>query len=78
MKNVQTPETLRELLKFLAGAPEYCVTWKENGNFYGAKRTTDGKFFLRRNGNPVPLRTIRLSAKRVLAENWEVVHYAVE
>lgn len=78
MKNIQTSETLQGLMKFLADAPEYCVTWKENGNFYGAKRTAGGKFFLRRNGNPVPLRAIRLSAKRVLAENWEVVHYAVE
>lgn len=76
MINVQPVETLRELMKFVTDAPVYCVTWKENGNYYGAKRTADGKFFLRRNGNPVSARAIRLSARRVLAENWEVLHYA--
>lgn len=78
MKNNQPVEVLQEIMKFLSDAPAYCVMWKENGNFYGAKRTTDGKLFLRRNGNPVSARAIRLSARRVLAENWEVVHFNVE
>ena len=71
-------ETLQEMMKFLADAPEYCATWIENGNYYAAKKTADGCHILRRNLEIVPKRQIRLSAKRVLCENWEVVHFGVE
>ena len=73
-----SPETLQEMMKFLAEAPEYCAVWKENGNYYAAKKTTDGRLILRRNMETVPRRQIRLSAKRVLCENWEVIHFGVE
>lgn len=73
-----SPETLQEMMKFLCDAPEYCATWRENGNFYGVKKTRDGQIFHRRNGNPVCKRALIFSAKRVIAEHWEVVHYAVE
>lgn len=33
-----SPETLQEMMKFLADAPAYCATWKENGNYYAAKK----------------------------------------
>lgn len=72
-----SPETLQEMMKFLSDAPEYCATWKENGNYYAAKKTADG-LILRRNMEMVPRRQIRLSAKRVLCENWEVVHFGIE
>ena len=26
-----SPETLQEMMKFLADAPSYCATWRENG-----------------------------------------------
>lgn len=71
-------ETLQEMMKFLADAPEYCATWRENGNYYTAKKTADGRLILRRNLEIVTKRQIRLSAKRVLCENWEVVHFGVE
>lgn len=73
-----SPETLREMMKFLADAPEYCATWRENGNYYAAKKTADGSLILQRNLEMVPRRQIRLSAKRVLCENWEVVHFGIE
>ena len=73
-----SPETLQEMMKFLADAPEYCAVWKENGNYYAAKKTTDGRLILRRNMEMVPRRQIRLSAKRVLCEHWEVVHFGIE
>lgn len=73
-----SPDTLQEMMKFLADAPVYCAVWKENGNYYAAKKTADGGFILRRNMEMVPKRQIRASAKRVLCENWEVVHYNVE
>ena len=73
-----SPETLQEIMKFLADAPEYCAVWKENGNYYAAKKTVDGRLTLRRNMEMVPRRQIRLSAKRVLCENWEVVHFGIE
>lgn len=70
-----SPETLQEMMKFLADAPAYCATWKENGNYYAAKKTADGRLILRRNLEIVSKRQIRLSAKRILCENWEVVHF---
>lgn len=73
-----SPETLQEMMKFLADAPAYCATWRENGNYYAAKKTEDGRLVLLRNMEMVPKRQIRLSAKRVLCENWEVVHFNVE
>lgn len=73
-----SPETLQEMMKFLADAPVYCATWRENGNYYTAKKTEDGRLILRRNLEIVTKRQIRLSAKRVLCENWEVVHFGVE
>lgn len=73
-----SPETLQEMMKFLADAPEYCAVWKENGNYYAAKKTADGRLILRRNLEIVTKRQIRLSAKRVLCENWEVVHFGIE
>lgn len=73
-----SPETLQEMMKFLADAPVYCAVWKENGNYYAAKKTEDGGLILRRNMEMVPKRQIRLSAKRILCENWEVVHFNVE
>ena len=73
-----SPETLQEIMKFLADAPEYCAVWKENGNYYAAITTVDGRLILRRNMEMVPRRQIRLSAKRVLCENWEVVHFGIE
>ena len=73
-----SPETLQEMMKFLADAPAYCATWRENGNYYAAKKTEDGCLVLLRNTEKVPKRQIRLSAKRVLCENWEVVHFNVE
>ena len=73
-----SPETLQEMMKFLADAPEYCATWRENGNYYAAKKTVDGGLILRRNLEIVTKRQIRLSAKRVLCENWEVVYFGVE
>ena len=73
-----SPKTLQEMMKFLADAPEYCAVWKEYGNYYAAKKTTDGRLILRRNMEMVQRRQIRLSAKRVLCENWEVVHFGVE
>lgn len=73
-----SPETLQEMMKFLADAPVYCAVWKENGNYYAAKKTEDGSLILRRNMEMVPKRQIRLSAKRILCENWEVVHFGVE
>ena len=73
-----SPETLQEMMKFLADAPAYCAVWKENGNYYAAKKTADGRLILRRNLEIVTKRQIRLSAKRVLCENWEVVHFGVE
>lgn len=73
-----SPDTLQEMMKFLADAPEYCAVWKENGNYYAAKKTADGRLILRRNLEIVPKRQIRLSAKRVLCENWEVVHFGIE
>lgn len=73
-----SPETLQEMMKFLADAPAYCATWRENGNYYEAKKTEDGRLVLLRNMEMVPKRQIRLSAKRVLCENWEVVHFNVE
>lgn len=72
-------ETLQEMMKFLADAPVYCATWRENGNYYVAKKKTeDGRLILLRNMEMVPKRQIRLSAKRVLCENWEVVRFNVE
>ena len=73
-----SPETLQEMMKFLADAPVYCAVWKENGNYYAAKKTADGRLILRRNSEIVTKRQIRLSAKRVLCENWEVVNFGVE
>ena len=73
-----SPETLQEMMKFLADAPAYCATWRENGNYYAAKKTVDGRLVLLRNMEKVPKRQIRLSAKRILCENWEVVHFNVE
>ena len=73
-----SPETLQEMMKFLADAPAYYATWRENGNYYAAKKTEDGRLVLLRNMERVPKRQIRLSAKRVLCENWEVVHFNVE
>lgn len=73
-----SPETLQEMMKFLSDAPAYCAVWKENGNYYAAKKTTDGRLILRRNMEMVPKRQIRLSAKRILCENWEAVHFGVE
>ena len=73
-----SPETLQEMMKFLADAPEYCAVWKENGNYYVAKKTADGRLILRRNLEIVTKRQIRLSAKRVLCENWEVVSFGIE
>lgn len=73
-----SPETLQEMMKFLADAPVYCATWRENGNYYAAKKTEDGRLVLLRNMERVPKRQIRLSAKRILCENWEVVHFNVE
>lgn len=73
-----SPETLQEMMKFLADAPEYCATWRENGNYYAAKKTSDGRLILRRNLEIVTKRQIRLSAKRVLCENWEVVSFGIE
>lgn len=73
-----SPETLQEMMKFLSDAPVYCAVWKENGNYYAAKKTTDGGLILRRNMEMVPKRQIRASAKKVLCENWEVVHFNVE
>ena len=67
-----SPDTLQEMMKFLADAPAYCATWKENGNYYAANKTADGRLILRRNLE------IRMSAKRVLCENWEVVHFGIE
>lgn len=72
-----SPETLQEMMKFLADAPVYCATWRENGNYYVAK-TEDGRPVLLRNMETVTKRQIRLSAKRILCENWEVVHFNVE
>lgn len=73
-----SPETLQEMMKFLADAPVYCASWRENGNYYAAKKTEDGRLVLLRNMEKVPKRQIRLSAKRILCENWEVVHFNVE
>lgn len=73
-----SPETLREMMKFLADAPTYCATWRENGNYYAAKKTEDCRLVLLRNMERVPKRAIRLSAKRILCENWEVVHFDVD
>ena len=73
-----SPETLQEMMKFLADAPEYCATWRENGNYYAAKKTADGRLIFRRNLEIVTKRQIRLSAKRVLCENWEVVHFGIK
>ena len=73
-----SPETLQEMMKFLADAPEYCATWRENGNYYAAKKTADGSLILRRNLEIVTKRQIRLSAKRVICENWEVVSFGIE
>lgn len=73
-----SPETLQEMMKFLSDAPVYCAVWEENCNYYAAKKTADGRLILRRNMEMVPKRQIRASAKRVLCENWEVVHFNVE
>lgn len=73
-----SPETLQEMMKFLADAPTYCATWRENGNYYAAQKTEDGRLVLLRNMEMVPKRQIRLSAKRILCEHWEVVHFNVE
>ena len=73
-----SPETLQEMMKFLADAPEYCAVWKENGNYYVAKKTAAGRPILRRHLEIVTKRQIRLSAKRVLCENWEVVSFGIE
>ena len=67
-----SPDTLQEMMKFLADAPEYCAVWKENGNYYTAKKTVDGRLILRRDMEMVSKRQIRLSAKRVLCENWQM------
>ena len=73
-----SPEILQEMMKFLADAPVYCATWRESGNYYAAKKTADGHLILRRNLEIVTKRQIRLSAKRVLCENWEVVSFGIE
>ena len=66
------------MMKFLSDAPAYCATWWENGNYYEARTGEDGRLILLRNMERVPKRQIKFSAKRVLCEYWEVVHFNVE
>ena len=72
-----SPETLQQIMKFVCDAPEYCAVWRENGNEYVAKKTPDKRVLLR-NLEWVPTRLIRASAKRVLTEHWEVLHFDVD
>ena len=77
-RDLFSPQNLQEMMKFLVDAPVYCATWRENGNYYAAKKTEDGRLVLLRNMEMVPKRQIRLSAKRILCETREAVHFNVE